>query len=97
MTSNELLSVKQQFGIIGNTEALNTAIEIAMRVAPTDLTSTAGTGYIIVPGRQFSLVVLITIAKIKPKLLLFPQKNSRNIPKNIATNQIPNNQPTIFT
>ena len=37
MTSNELLTVKQQFGIIGNTEALNTAIEIAMRVAPTDL------------------------------------------------------------
>ena len=29
MTSNELLSVKQQFGIIGNTEALNTAIDIA--------------------------------------------------------------------
>ncbi|MBO7264445.1 MAG: sigma-54-dependent Fis family transcriptional regulator [Alistipes sp.] len=37
MTSNELLSVKQQFGIIGNTEALNTAIDIAMRVAQTDL------------------------------------------------------------
>lgn len=37
MTSNELLTVKQQFGIIGNTEALNTAIEIAMRAAPTDL------------------------------------------------------------
>lgn len=37
MTANELLTVKQQFGIIGNTEALNTAIEIAMRVAPTDL------------------------------------------------------------
>ena len=37
MTSNEILTVKQQFGIIGNTEALNTAIEIAMRVAPTDL------------------------------------------------------------
>ena len=37
MTSNELLTVKQQFGIIGNTEALNTAIEIAMRVAQTDL------------------------------------------------------------
>ena len=36
MTSNELLSVKQQFGIIGNTEALNTAIEIAMRVAQTE-------------------------------------------------------------
>lgn len=37
MTSNEILTVKQQFGIIGNTEALNTAIEIAMRVAHTDL------------------------------------------------------------
>ena len=37
MTANELLSVKQRFGIIGNTPALNTALEIAMRVAPTDL------------------------------------------------------------
>jgi transcriptional regulator with PAS, ATPase and Fis domain len=37
MTANELLTVKQQFGIIGNTDALNTAIEIAMRVALTDL------------------------------------------------------------
>lgn len=37
MTANELLSVKQRFGIIGNTDALNTAIEVAMRVAPTDL------------------------------------------------------------
>lgn len=37
MTANELFSVKQRFGIIGNTEALNTALEIAMRVAPTDL------------------------------------------------------------
>ena len=37
MTANELLTVKQQFGIIGNTDALNTAIEVAMRVAPTDL------------------------------------------------------------
>ena len=37
MTPNELLSVKQRFGIIGNTPALNTALEVAMRVAPTDL------------------------------------------------------------
>ena len=37
MTSNELLGVKQRFGIIGNTESLNNAIEVAMRVAPTDL------------------------------------------------------------
>ena len=37
MTANELLTVKQRFGIIGNTEALNHAIEVAIRVAPTDL------------------------------------------------------------
>ena len=37
MTASDLFSVKQRFGIIGNTEALNTALEIAMRVAPTDL------------------------------------------------------------
>ncbi len=37
MTSNELLTAKQRFGIIGNSEALNNALEIAMRVAPTDL------------------------------------------------------------
>lgn len=37
MTANELLTVKQRFGIIGNTDSLNSAIEVAMRVAPTDL------------------------------------------------------------
>ncbi len=37
MTASDLFSVKQRFGIIGNTEALNMALEIAMRVAPTDL------------------------------------------------------------
>ncbi len=37
MTANQLLSVKQRFGIIGNAESLNTALEVAMRVAPTDL------------------------------------------------------------
>ena len=37
MTSNELLTAKQRFGIIGNSEALNNALEIAMRVASTDL------------------------------------------------------------
>ena len=35
--TNELLSVKQRFGIIGNTPALNSALEVAMRVAPTEL------------------------------------------------------------
>lgn len=33
----DLLSVKQRFGIIGNSELLNRALEVALRVAPTDL------------------------------------------------------------
>lgn len=33
----ELQSVKQRFGIIGNTPALNRALEVALRVSPTDL------------------------------------------------------------
>ena len=37
MISNELLTAKQRFGIIGNSEVLNNALEVAMRVAPTDL------------------------------------------------------------
>lgn len=34
----DLLSVKQRFGIIGNSELLHRALEMALRVAPTDLT-----------------------------------------------------------
>ena len=37
MRAEELITVKQRYGIIGNAEALNTALEVAMRVAPTDL------------------------------------------------------------
>ncbi len=33
----DLLSVKQRFGIIGTSEAMDRALEIALRVAPTDL------------------------------------------------------------
>ena len=35
--NNNILSIKQRFGIIGNSELLNRALEIALRVAPTDL------------------------------------------------------------
>ena len=38
MDTIELLPIKQRFGIIGNSPLLNRALEIALRVAPTDLT-----------------------------------------------------------
>ena len=37
MQQSEIQSVKQRFGIIGTSELLNRAIDIAMQVAPTDL------------------------------------------------------------
>lgn len=37
MVKPEMQSVKLRFGIIGNTEELNRAIDVAMQVAPTDL------------------------------------------------------------
>ena len=33
----DLVSLKQRFGVIGNSELLNRALEVAVRVAPTDL------------------------------------------------------------
>lgn len=38
MNSSELQSIKQRFGIIGNSPALNHAIGVAVQVAPTDMT-----------------------------------------------------------
>jgi transcriptional regulator with PAS, ATPase and Fis domain len=38
MDNSALLSVKQRFGIIGNSPLLNRALEVALRVATTDLT-----------------------------------------------------------
>lgn len=37
MVKSEIQNVKLRFGIIGNTEGLNRAIDVAMQVAPTDL------------------------------------------------------------
>ncbi len=37
MSNSDITSVKQRFGIIGNSELFNRALEIAIRVAPTDL------------------------------------------------------------
>src|SRR4028119_2285663 len=38
MTQQEIQSIKQRFGIIGNAPALNYAIQVAAQVAPTDMT-----------------------------------------------------------
>ena len=38
MNNNEILSIKQRFGIIGNSAKLNHAIQVAAQVAPTDKT-----------------------------------------------------------
>ena len=38
MNNNEILSIKQRFGIIGNSGKLNHAIQVAAQVAPTDMT-----------------------------------------------------------
>ncbi len=49
----EIQSVKQRFGIIGNTPMLNRALEISVQVAPTDIsvlvTGESGTGKEIIP------------------------------------------------
>ncbi len=38
MSESELLRIKQRFGIIGNSPLLNRSLEVAMQVAPTDMT-----------------------------------------------------------
>ena len=38
MTDSEILSIKQRFGIIGNSPSLTHAIEVAAQVSPTDMT-----------------------------------------------------------
>ncbi len=38
ITSEQIATVKQRFGIIGTSELLDRALEVALRVAPTDLT-----------------------------------------------------------
>jgi transcriptional regulator with PAS, ATPase and Fis domain len=53
MTAKEILPVKQRFGIIGNDEGLIRAIDVALQVAPTDLsvliTGESGVGKEIFP------------------------------------------------
>jgi transcriptional regulator with PAS, ATPase and Fis domain len=38
LTPSEIQSIKQRFGIIGNSPLLNHAVQVAAQVAPTDMT-----------------------------------------------------------
>ena len=53
MKSTELQSIKQRYGIVGNCEALNHALDVALQVAPTDLSvlivGESGVGKEIIP------------------------------------------------
>jgi len=55
----ELQTIKQRFGIIGNSPLLNRAINIAAQVAPTDLSvliaGESGTGKEVFPDRKRSI------------------------------------------
>ncbi|MBP5474120.1 MAG: sigma-54 factor interaction domain-containing protein, partial [Bacteroidales bacterium] len=53
MSMIDIQNIKQKFGIIGNYEGLNRAIEVAVQVAPTDLSvlisGESGTGKEVIP------------------------------------------------
>ena len=53
MKTTELQSIKQRYNIVGNCEALNRALDVALQVAPTDLSvlvvGESGVGKEIIP------------------------------------------------
>ncbi len=61
----DIISIKQRFGIIGNSELLNRALEVALRVAPTDL-SVLVTGESGV-GKEFFPQIIHTYSSRKHK------------------------------
>ena len=64
MTKAEIQQVKQRFGIIGNTEALSRAIDVAIQVAPTDLS-------VLITGESMGSILLSTVV---------PYRKVRSIP-----------------
>ena len=56
MVRSEIQNVKLRFGIIGNAEGLNRAIDVAIQVAPTDL-SVLDAGY---PSHATGPLVTVT-------------------------------------
>lgn len=82
MTRAEIQQVKQRFGIIGNTEALLRAIDVAIQVAPTDLsvliTGESGVGkkvfrrlFINIAGGSTGSILLSTVVLFR-KVRLIP-------------------------
>lgn len=67
MTKAEIQQVKLRFGIIGNNEALMRAIDVAIQVAPTDLsvliTGESGVGKESFP-RSFTSTVGVSMVSI---------------------------------
>ena len=53
MNTSELQKIKQRYNIVGNSEGLNRALDIALQVAPTDLSvlkvGESGVGKEIIP------------------------------------------------
>lgn len=66
--ADEIQSIKQRFGIIGNAPELNYALSIASRVAPTNLTVliTGESGV----GKEIFLRLFINIQHVNMVLLL---------------------------
>ena len=62
MQTSEIQSVKQRFGIIGISSALNRAIDVAVQVSATDL-SVLITGESGVGKETFVIILLLIIVK----------------------------------
>ena len=65
MAEVDILSVKQRFGIIGNSEAMNRALGVALRVAATDLsvlvTGESGVGKEFFPSLRIRAMASTTV------------------------------------
>ena len=80
MDSKEIQKIKLRFGIVGNADGLNRAIDIAMQVAPTDLsvlvTGESGVGKsetaleLVKRGHQLVADDVVDISKVNDKRLV---------------------------
>lgn len=68
MDNSTIQRVKQRYGIVGNCEALNRAIEIALKIAPVDL-SVLITGEMVWERKCFR-VLFMSIAYVRIKSIL---------------------------